>query len=162
MSVQALISSCATEEPPCDMEKEDVGRGAPGWVVQGLPCSLKGPAQLLLSSPWLHEPSWPFCALSSTAKSVSVVCGAEDVFSRGAVVWTVGWVPKSTPASVWDSWVQTHGRGSTSLVTSTAGSWLSPGQVSDVFLSVGLQNANSSSFWELSLHVKQTPGVLCL
>lgn len=30
MSVQALISSCASEELPREMEGEDVGRGAPG------------------------------------------------------------------------------------------------------------------------------------
>lgn len=55
-----------------------------------------------------------------------VVCGAEDMLSRGAVVWAMGWVPKSTPASAWDSWVRTCGRDRTSLVTSTPGSWLSP------------------------------------
>lgn len=30
MSVQALISSCANEELPCEMGREDVGRDAPG------------------------------------------------------------------------------------------------------------------------------------
>lgn len=29
MSVQALISSCAGEKLPCEMEAEDVGRDAP-------------------------------------------------------------------------------------------------------------------------------------
>lgn len=42
----------------------------------------------------------PFVALSATAKAVPVVRGAENVFSRGAGVWTAGWVPKSIPDAV--------------------------------------------------------------
>lgn len=75
------------------------------------------PWRVLLSSYWVLQDGVnthdPFVALSATAKGVPVVCGAEDMFSRGAVMWTVGWVPKSTPASAWDSWLRTCGRDST-------------------------------------------------
>lgn len=104
----------------------------------------------------------PFVALSATAKAVPVVCGAENVFSRGAGIWTAGWVPKSIPDAVWDSWVRMCSRDATGLVISTAGTWLSPGQLSGAVLLGGLQNTISSSVWEFPLHVKQTPWALCL
>lgn len=91
-------------------------RGSPApWRV--LPSS----SSVLQDGMSPHDPS---VALSAAARGVPVVCGAEDRFSRGALVWTVGWVPKSTPGTVWDSWVRTRGTGSTSLVTWAAGSLL--------------------------------------
>lgn len=80
MSVQALISSCASEVLPCEMEGEDVGRDAPGWVIEGLPCSLKGPAGSCSVLQGCMSNCDLFVALPAPAQGVPVVCGAQDVF----------------------------------------------------------------------------------
>lgn len=115
MSVQALISSCASEEPPREMEREDVGRDAPGWVVQGGFCPA---ASQFSRMAWALMTLWPcqqhpkvslwFVELR-TGSAEGYSCGQWGGFSRALL----------PPCELLR--VRTCGRGSTNLVTLAAG-----------------------------------------
>lgn len=80
MSVQALISSCAGEKLPCEMEAAEMPLCE---CFRGPPAPREVTAPQVLAFQGFRSTLVPFAVTSAAAKGVPAVCGAEEMLGGG-------------------------------------------------------------------------------